>query len=103
MRSTHSLQVNINDFEKCYLAACRLELQAIKPGNVGLHANGHGMTVEQFELSASASAPQLFQSNATVGERILHAVQATRESVGDNTNLGIILLIAPLAQALIEP
>ena len=32
--------------------ACCQELQAIKPGNVGYHADGHGMRVDQFEVSA---------------------------------------------------
>jgi triphosphoribosyl-dephospho-CoA synthase len=35
----------------------------------------------------------------SVGERILKAVEATRAAVGCNTNLGILLLCAPLAQA----
>ena len=32
-----------------------------------------------------------------VGRRILEAVRATREAVGTNTNLGIVLLCGPLA------
>ena len=32
-----------------------------------------------------------------VGQTILDAVQATRDAVGTNTNLGMILLFAPLA------
>jgi triphosphoribosyl-dephospho-CoA synthase len=34
-----------------------------------------------------------------LGEKIFYAVKATREAVGCNTNLGIILLAAPLMQA----
>ena len=90
-------------FQKCFQQACLLELRAIKPGNVGYHADGHGMNVQQFELSAAVSAPALFDAQARgVGERILQAVNATRTAVADNTNLGIILLIAPMAQALID-
>jgi triphosphoribosyl-dephospho-CoA synthase len=94
--------VNTKLFQECYQRACLLELQAIKPGNVGYHAAGHGMNVEQFELSAQVSAPALFDIHTTVGERILNAVRATHEAVGDNTNLGIIMLVAPLAHALIN-
>ncbi len=80
-----------------------LELRAIKPGNVGYHADGHGMKVQQFESSSAVSAAPLFDPDAVgVGERILQAVIATHQAVGDNTNLGIILLVAPLAQALIN-
>ena len=93
-------EVNTQQLQECYRAACQLELRALKPGNVGYHADGHGMQARQFELSAEASAPALFELNLSVGERILHAVKATRNQVGDNTNLGIILLIAPLAHAL---
>ncbi len=86
-----------------YLAACQTELRALKPGNVHIHAPGHaaqhGMTVDQFLASAEATAPILAQPCLTVGERILQAVAVTQEAAGCNTNLGIILLAAPLAQA----
>ncbi len=38
-----------------------------------------------------------------VGERILRAIQATRAVVAFNTNLGIVLLCAPLAHAALVP
>ena len=82
-----------------YRAACQTELRALKPGNVHIHAAGHGMTVDQFLASAEATAPILAQPGLTVGERIHRAVVATRTAVGCNTNLGILLLAAPLAQA----
>ncbi len=82
-----------------YRAACHLELRALKPGNVHIHADGHGMTVAQFLASADATAPILAQPGLSVGERIHAAVTATRAVAGCNTNLGILLLAAPLAQA----
>lgn len=82
-----------------YLAACQTELRALKPGNVHIHAAGHGMTVDQFLASAEVTAPILAQPGLTVGERIHRAVAATQAAVGCNTNLGIVLLTAPLAQA----
>jgi triphosphoribosyl-dephospho-CoA synthase len=80
-----------------FLAACRAELEALKPGNVGAHGEGHGMTVADFEASAQAAAPHIAQRGAGVGARILAAVEATRAAAGQNTNLGILLLAAPLA------
>ncbi|WP_208852321.1 triphosphoribosyl-dephospho-CoA synthase [Roseomonas genomospecies 6] len=82
-----------------YRAACHLELRALKPGNVHIHGDGHGMTVAQFAASADATAPILAQPGLSVGERIFQAVAATRTVAGCNTNLGILLLAAPLAQA----
>jgi triphosphoribosyl-dephospho-CoA synthase len=79
--------------------ACELELRALKPGNVGLHGGGHGMSTADFAASAAAVAPPLSAPGLRVGERILAAVQARHRVVSCNTNLGIVLLAAPLAQA----
>ncbi len=92
----------IESYKHCYQEACLLELRALKPGNVGYHSDGHGMSVSQFELSAQASSEPLFSPCEGVGERILKAVNATHDAVADNTNLGIILLIAPIAQTLLN-
>jgi len=86
-----------------YQEACELELQAFKPGNVSIYADGHDMTVADFRLSAKASAPPLCNPDYTLGEKIFYAVKATREAVGCNTNLGIILLAAPLVAACENP
>jgi triphosphoribosyl-dephospho-CoA synthase len=85
--------------EEAVFTACRLELMALKPGNVHIHAEGHGMSVTQFLDSAAAIAPILATPGRRVGEAILHAVEATRDVAGCNTNLGIVLLLAPLAAA----
>jgi triphosphoribosyl-dephospho-CoA synthase len=82
-----------------FKAVCRAEVMALKPGNVHVHAAGHGMTVEDFLRSAEAAAPEIARPDAPVGRRILCAVQATRSVVDCNTNLGILLLCAPLARA----
>ena len=82
-----------------YLGACQDELRALKPGNVHDFADGHRMTVADFECSADVSAGPLARRGASVGARILGAVEATLASVGSNTNLGITLLCAPLALA----
>jgi triphosphoribosyl-dephospho-CoA synthase len=82
-----------------YIAACLEELDAPKPGNVHVHAAGHRMTVADFARSATVSAPLLCRPGAPLGERIRDAAAATREAVGQNTNLGILLLCGPLAVA----
>ena len=82
-----------------YQQACELELQAFKPGNVSIYASGHDMTIEDFRISAAVSAPPLCQEELSLGEAIFKAVRATRKAVGCNTNLGIILLCAPLIRA----
>jgi len=82
-----------------FRAACVAELQALKPGNVHVYADGHRMTVDQFVRSAEAAAAPLCASSVRVGQRIYDAVEATVAAVGVNTNLGIILLCAPLAAA----
>ena len=80
-------------------AACIAELEALKPGNVHVHADGHGMTVADFRKSARVTADVLGTPGLRVGERILRAVETTMRTVGCNTNLGILLLCAPLAEA----
>lgn len=83
--------------------ACLAELEALKPGNVHRHGDGHGMSVADFEASAKAAAPAMGRAGLGVGTRIRLAVEATQEAAGQNTNLGIILLCAPLAAAAREP
>ena len=83
-------------------AACLAELRALKPGNVHAYADGHDMTVADFEASAAASAAEIARPGLRVGERIYQAVRRTREAVGCNTNLGIVLLCAPLAHAALQ-
>jgi triphosphoribosyl-dephospho-CoA synthase len=83
--------------------ACLAELRALKPGNVHDFAEGHGMTLAQFETSAAAAAPVIAAPGLRVGQRILKAVEATRAAVGLNTNLGIVLLAAPLIAGVWRP
>lgn len=85
-----------------YRIACIAELEALKPGNVHIFSDGHGMQIRDFMLSAEASAAVIAEPNITLGERILSAVQGTQKAVGLNTNLGIILLCAPIIQAALQ-
>ncbi len=83
-----------------FLWACGLDVAVRKPGNVSLVSDGHAMHAEQFLVSARAAVDPLFARGAPVGARIEAAVAATRAAVGCNTNLGIVLLCAPIAAAL---
>ena len=85
-----------------YRFACMAELEALKPGNVHIFSDGHGMQIGDFIVSAEVSAVAIAAPKLTVGERILSAVQATQKAVGLNTNLGIILLCAPIIQAALQ-
>lgn len=91
--------INEQQLGELYRQACEIELQAFKPGNVSVYADGHGMTVDDFRMSAEVSSKPLCNPDYSLGEKIYYAVKATREAVGCNTNLGIILLCAPLVQA----
>lgn len=82
-----------------YVAACRQEIEALKPGNVHVFADGHRMSAQQFLDSARVSATPLTDPALPVGRRILEAVRTTRQAAGTNTNLGILLLGAPLVKA----
>jgi triphosphoribosyl-dephospho-CoA synthase len=57
------------------------------------------MSVEDFRLSAAVSSRPLSDPALSLGEKIFLAVRATQAAVSCNTNLGIVLLCAPLIQA----
>jgi triphosphoribosyl-dephospho-CoA synthase len=81
-------------------AACLIELEAFKPGNVGRGRDLPGLTYRDFVLSAEALGVSFRRhGRARTGRMILEAVRATRRLVDTNTNLGIVLLLAPLARA----
>ena len=78
--------------------ACILEATARKPGNVHRFADFDDAHYLDFILSAAAiAAPLDLAATLGVGEAVLRAVEATRRVVSTNTNLGMILLLAPLA------
>ncbi len=84
---------------EAFLRACWLDVAVRKPGNVSVHSPGHRMQAEQFVASAQAAVGPLCERGARVGVRIEAAMAATWHAVGCNTNLGILLLCAPLAAA----
>lgn len=82
-----------------FLRACELDVAVRKPGNVCRASPGHGMQAEMFIRSAQAAAAPLFLRGSRVGARIEGAQAASWQAAGCNTNLGILLLCAPIAAA----
>jgi triphosphoribosyl-dephospho-CoA synthase len=81
-------------------AACMIEVCAPKPGNVSPGRDFADTRLEDFLLSAAAIGPAFAEAGAMgVGGTVLRGVQDTRRLVGVNTNLGMVLLLAPLACA----
>ena len=84
------------DVGLCAQLACVLEATARKAGNVHRSADFADVTYLDFILSAAAIGPVLATARP-VGETVRECVQTTHRVVRTNTNLGIILLLAPLA------
>jgi triphosphoribosyl-dephospho-CoA synthase len=80
--------------------ACVLEASADKPGNITPSRDFADTSYEDMLRSAIALGPELGRAaERGVGDTVLAAVRATHRVAGANTNLGIALLLAPLARA----
>lgn len=83
---------------QCATLAATLECLAPKPGNVHRSADFEDLTLTDLAVSAIAIAPAMESASQTgVGRAVLSAIEATHALVRTNTNLGIVLLLAPLA------
>lgn len=83
---------------QCASLACILEVSAPKVGNVHRGADFPNLTLNDFLFSALAIGPAMEAAvEHGVGATVLAAIRATRQLVSTNTNLGIVLLLAPLA------
>ncbi len=79
--------------------ACLLEVTAPKPGNVHRAADFEDVSFTDFATSAVVLGSVIdANDSATLGQTVLQAVTATRATVGTNTNLGMVLLLVPLAK-----
>lgn len=80
--------------------ACLLEVSADKPGNVTWGKAFWDARYVDFMVSAVAIGPAVRNAGQRpVGETILRAIRDTQRLVRPNTNLGMVLLLAPLAKA----
>ncbi len=83
---------------QCASLACLLEATTPKPGNVHRGADFEDLCFNDFVVSAVAIGPAIESAvRHGVGVAALDAIRATRSLVQTNTNLGCVLLIAPLA------
>lgn len=86
--------------------ACLLEASAAKPGNVSPGRHFRDVRYEDFLASAAAVGPPLSRAGErSLGATVREGIEATSRWARSNTNLGIVLLLAPLARAglLAEP
>lgn len=78
--------------------ACLMEATARKPGNVHPGASFSDLCYDDFVKGAAAIAPVLARSEQQpLGQTVLDAIIATQAQTTTNLNLGIVLLLAPLA------
>jgi triphosphoribosyl-dephospho-CoA synthase len=83
--------------------ACLLEASAPKPGNVSPGRHFADLRYEDFLASAAAIGEPLAGAGLRpVGATVRLAVEATARWTSSNTNLGIVLLLTPLARAALE-
>src|SRR5258706_1092437 len=80
--------------------ACLIEASAPKPGNVSPGRHFADTRYEDFLASAAAiGAPLAGAGTRSVGATVRLAIEATALWTQSNTNLGIVLLLSPLAHA----
>ena len=82
--------------------SCYAEMDSLKPGNVHKYSSGHGMTAKDFYKSANIIENYLTQKNYHFSKKILKCVEEIKKKVKKNTNLGIILLFAPVISILLK-
>ena len=84
--------------------ACLLEAHAPTPGNVSPGHDFADVGYGDFVASAAAiGAPFARVAEVALGALVREAVEATARWTPTNTNLGIVLLLAPLAKAALGP
>jgi len=83
---------------QCATLACLLEVTAPKPGNVHRGADFEDLSFGDFLVAATMIGPPMAAAaSQRVGQTVLESVKTTRAATGTNVNLGMILLLAPLA------
>lgn len=86
---------------QCATLACLLEVTVPKPGNVHRGADFEDLTFADFAAAAVAIGPAMSAAadGQAFGECVHEALRATRRWCATNVNLGIVLLLAPIAAA----
>lgn len=84
---------------QCFALAVLMEATVPKPGNVHRGADFEDLAYPDLLVAATLVAPIIESAvEMPLGQTILSAIAATRSAVGTNTNLGTVLLLAPLAK-----
>ena len=97
---TAAVALSAADVTTAAQLACLLEASAPKPGNVGPGRHFADARYEDFLASAVAiGAPLSGAGTRPLGATVRLAVEATTRWTRSNTNLGIVLLLTPLARA----
>jgi len=76
---------------------CDTEIKSLKPGNVHRYSEGHGMNLKDFLKSSLIISKCLTKNNLDLGKKILISVNEIQNKIKKNTNLGIILMLSPIA------
>lgn len=98
--ATSSTAILASDIAAAAQLACLLEVSAPKPGNVSPGRHFTDATYSDFLASAAATGEPLGGAGTRpVGETVRLAVERTARWAPSNTNLGVLLLLAPLARA----
>ena len=93
-------RVDAADVAAAAQLACLLEASAPKPGNVSPGRQFDDLRYEDFLASAAAIGAPLAAAGARpLGETVRLAIEATARWSHSNANLGIVLLLAPVARA----
>jgi len=91
-------EIEVCWLQECIRAACLLEVRAPKPGNVHPQAAFEDLTYDDFVQSTEMIGPILSQAGRRgTSLSVLEAVRACDAELGRNAQMGIILLLAPLA------
>ena len=99
-RRTSGERVGAADVAAAAQLACLLEASAPKPGNVSPGRQFDDLRYEDFLASAAAiGAPLAAAGTRPLGETVRLAIEATARWSRSNANLGIVLLLAPIARA----
>ncbi len=84
---------------QCFALATIMEATVPKPGNIHRGADFEDASYPDFVVAATLVSPLMdLAIEIPLGQTILAAVATTRAAVSTNTNLGTLLLVAPLAK-----
>ena len=85
-----------NFIKKNIRFVCDVEMESLKPGNVHKYSKSHDMTTKDFFRSSLIVSKYLSQNNLSLGKKIINTVMQIQKKIKKNTNLGIILMLAPI-------